>query len=323
VTGSVDVEDVGFVLAHEHVNFAPCGAHFDPLGLAPRAERTEAATGIVRVAREAGVDLIVDPTTPDLGRDLAFLRTVSERTGVRIVAATGLYARWPVPHFAPCSPEQVADYLVSELVDGEHTTGIVPGFVKAATDGTELSVYERLVLDASALAHRETGAPIMVHVEPGGAAAVLQRLCDEAGVPGGSLVVAHAEGTPELADLFDVVDRYGAYAGFDRFGLEEHGVLDAGRVDRIVELCRSGFAARLHLAHDTLGCTSPRHDARWAAMRERNPNWEMTHIPRSIIPRLTERGIAPATLDQLTRANPLSWLTACPRSDGATSTREQ
>src|SRR5437879_6074156 len=91
VQGPVDAEELGVVLAHEHVRFrdeavaAQWPARYDG-----EAEM-DAALEAVRAGKERGVRTIVDPTAMFGGRDVTFMRSVAEQTGVQIIACTGIY----------------------------------------------------------------------------------------------------------------------------------------------------------------------------------------------------------------------------------------
>jgi phosphotriesterase-related protein len=310
VTGEVAAERLGFILAHEHITFAPCGWDADSRNHVSHSEMAALAIGRLRAARDVGVDTIIDPTTPELGRDLRLAREVSEQTGVHVICATGLYSRWSTPYFQRRSVEEIADFFTSELVDGDRATGIRPTFVKVATDGDELSPYEQKALHAAGLAHRATGAPIMVHIEPYGARAVLRVLVDELGVPGHKIVIAHADGAPDLRYLLEIIEGHGSYVGFDRFGLENRGVRDDVRRALILALFELGHGDRIHLAHDSLNLTVGPEELSVEKMRAVMPNWHLTYISESIVPALLKNGLTQADVDQMTRGNPLAWLTS-------------
>ncbi len=94
--GPLDTAELGFTLTHEHVMTGSAGilrtfpelyGDFDRL--------TEQAAATLTEAREGGVRTIVDLTTLDLGREIGFLADLSRRTGVNIIAATGIWRDIP------------------------------------------------------------------------------------------------------------------------------------------------------------------------------------------------------------------------------------
>ncbi|MGC4081454.1 MAG: hypothetical protein QM736_04890 [Vicinamibacterales bacterium] len=67
----------------------------------------------MKLAKSQGVSCIVDGGHPDMGRDINFLRQLSQQSGLPIVAGAGFYTQ-------PFYPQQVArlseDQLVRELI---------------------------------------------------------------------------------------------------------------------------------------------------------------------------------------------------------------
>jgi predicted metal-dependent phosphotriesterase family hydrolase len=50
-------------------------------------------SGELRAAKEEGVSCLVDGGHEDMGRNLSFLRQLSQQSGMPIVAGTGFYAQ--------------------------------------------------------------------------------------------------------------------------------------------------------------------------------------------------------------------------------------
>ena len=76
--------------------------------------------------------------------------------------------------------------------------------------------FERATLDAVAAAHRETGAPVMVHLEFCTAAHEVLDLLAEQGVAADRVVLAHADRDPDPG-LHAALAARGAYLGYDGF----------------------------------------------------------------------------------------------------------
>ena len=133
VLGPIDAETLGFTLSHEHVLVA-MGEDNHHYPWMFDWERTRA--NIVRELREAkagGVDTIIDLTTPDLGRDVEFVRDVASVTGVNVVVATGIWRDVP-RSFWERSFDRIADIFVREIEVGIGDTGIKAGVIKVAND---------------------------------------------------------------------------------------------------------------------------------------------------------------------------------------------
>jgi phosphotriesterase-related protein len=101
-------------------------------------------------------------STPE---DLIAIRRIAERTGVHIVASTGLYAEdtWPSCYHT-MTFEQYVKFLQLEIAHGVGDTGILPGHIKAAYEvhTEQLNSYLR----AAAFVAGETGLSLQVHLGP-------------------------------------------------------------------------------------------------------------------------------------------------------------
>ena len=118
--------------------------------------------------KAGGGDAIVEVSAPGIRNspdDLMAFRRISERTGVHIVASTGLYAQdtWP-GCYRDRTFEQFSSFLRSEIDQGIGDTGIMPGHIKAAYEvySQELDTYLR----AAAFVAGDTGISLQVHLGP-------------------------------------------------------------------------------------------------------------------------------------------------------------
>src|SRR5687768_15527527 len=95
VLGPVDANTLGVTLSHEHVLTSQGNdIHYYPWMF--DFERTRAnAIAELREARAGGIESIIDLTTPDLGRDIPFIRDVAQATGINVVVATGIWRDVP------------------------------------------------------------------------------------------------------------------------------------------------------------------------------------------------------------------------------------
>lgn len=125
-------------------------------------------TGEVADYKAGGGDSIVEASAPGIrssSEDLIALRRIAERTGVHIIASTGLYAEdtWP-DLYRTMTLEQYRGFLDKEINQGIADTGILPGHIKAAYEvyTPQLETY----LQAAALVSGETGLPLQVHLGP-------------------------------------------------------------------------------------------------------------------------------------------------------------
>ena len=302
VTGPVPLSELGLTLPHEHLVFGMTGWHLDVVPAPSRAEQLAACEQHARAAVRAGVRTMLEMTTPEMGRDIDLMRQVSRRTGLRIACSTGLYARRPTAYFLRRSQDEIAELFVHELTEGIGDTGVRAAVIKCAVEAAELSEHERTTLAAAAQASRATGAPVVIHVEPGAALAVARFLAG-AGLAGARTVIAHVESTPDPELLDMLAGEFGVYLGFDRFGYELT-VSNQARVAAVAALCRRGHASRVLLSHDFVCVLLGRDAHRWDGMEDRLREWSFAYLPRAGVAALARAGVSDADLHQMTIDNP-------------------
>jgi phosphotriesterase-related protein len=183
-----------------------------------------------------------------MGQRLADLPELSRRSGVHLVAATGLHQ---AKHYDPAELAYVYDNL-AELFVRQLTTGLVrAGLIKVAGAFHHLDGHTRHVLAAAAEAHHATGAPIGVHLEGGTAAlAVLDELANTHRVPPQRVILGHLHRFPDIA-IHRQVAATGAFAGFEGPSRTHHAV-DWHLLDSIAALVDSGQAGQILLGGDTV-----------------------------------------------------------------------
>jgi len=148
VTGLISPAQLGKTLVHEHlsVNYEKAFSQPQerdvskstmPIGMANMywlrnnlyshrlnlrlndADAGEAITEEMVQYKAAGGGSVVDCTIQGIERNVRFLRQVSEKTGVNVIAGTGYYtAVFQNPALLDLSVEQLADVMRSEIVDG-------------------------------------------------------------------------------------------------------------------------------------------------------------------------------------------------------------
>jgi phosphotriesterase-related protein len=311
-TGPRPADSLGFVLPHEHLLWADAGWQHDTVPRHDEAWMLEAMVGMLSEAASTGVTTVVDPAPAEMGRNVDLMAAASERTGVAVVFATGLYCRWPTPYFAHRSAAELADYFRHELTTGTGRRGAKAAFVKVAVEDQEFTAHEAAVLEAAAAVHAELDCPILVHCQPGTAQAALRRLTENLGVDGTAVVIGHAESMPDVADQLKIAETYGCYLGFDRFGLETFGVRDEARLRLVIALCKAGYADRLHLSHDYAGANLGRGETVLTQRRESMPTWRVGHLGSAILPRLRGMGVTEEQVKLMTRTAPARWLARRP-----------
>lgn len=249
VLGPIDVADMGPTLVHEHVLFSYPGDELDPTDTWTRADALAVAVERMEQLKEHGVRTFVDPCPIEMGRDPALMAEVSQRSGMNIVCATGFYKEEAgLPYYWRVrSPQEVADLYLLEIEKGIGATGIRPGIIKFASSDP-ITEHERAVMQAAAIAARESGLTIITHCENSIGGDVQQQAFVENGVDLARVMIGHQDQADKAQQLVDIVER-GSFVGVDRIGLEILSP-DDHRVELIKGVLDSGNGARICLSQD-------------------------------------------------------------------------
>jgi phosphotriesterase-related protein len=197
----------------------------------------------VAKTKNDGVACIVDAGHPDMGRNIDFLRQVSMKSGMPIVAGGGFYSQPFYPkEISTMSEEQIVKALIKQADDD--TLGV---FGEIGS-WDEITADERKVFRAVGKAHVATNLSIFTHTGiPGKSALEQLDIFEDAGVKPDRVVIGH------LGNLVDpnvyvqkTICRRGAFVGFDRQG----GNGDAQQVPMVMALIEAGFADHLMFSAD-------------------------------------------------------------------------
>ncbi|MCW3033292.1 MAG: Phosphotriesterase-related protein [Solirubrobacterales bacterium] len=312
VQGAVDAQDLGIVLAHEHVRFRDEAVSEQWPGRYDEQLELDAALVAVHAAAEHGVRTIVDATAMFGGRDVRFMKRVAEETGVGIVACTGIYSYDYLPHyFENRDADVMADHFVEDIEVGIQGTGIRAGFLKCAADAAGVTENVEKIHRAVARASLQTGAPIMAHSMPAVPTGPRQiEIFREEGVDLSRVQIAHCGDSEDVGHIESLLAE-GVYVGLDRYGLEMYLPIDK-RNATAAELLRRGHAERLIISQDF--CASidwfPPEAAEAFEAQGAIRNWSMTLVFEEVVPALRELGVMDdAGFQTIFVDNPRRWLT--------------
>ncbi len=312
--GPVPSSELGTTLIHEHIFVSHPELDLNlphPEWREDEAEET-AVAGLERLW-DLGVRTVVDLTVLGLGRDVARVRRVVERTRVQLVAATGYYTPDVLPAYFHThgpgrlvgGPDPLLELLLRDIEIGIAGTGVRAGMLKVVTDEPGLTPDVQPVMEAVATVHRRTGVPITTHTHaPSRNGRDQLRFFLDRGVGADRLVIGHCGDSQDLDYLRELMDA-GATVGLDRFGME-HVLPDDARVAVLLTLLGEGYAERIVLSQDAAFFSRVTPPS-WRAAH--TPHWAHDHIVRRIVPRLAEAGVTPDQVHQLLVVNPARVLT--------------
>jgi predicted metal-dependent phosphotriesterase family hydrolase len=256
--------ELGVTYAHEHIVID--GGR--PVELSPDfllADIERLATEL-RDAAAAGMRTAIDMMPADCGRNPTKLAELSRRTGVQLVAATGLHhERFYGPsHWSlRASEDEMADLFIADVSDGiderdyggpiVRRTAVRAGVVKVAGSEGGPSARDLPIFGAAAATHVTTGVPVHTHCEAGTGALEQVRALVDAGVPAEHISLSHVDKVVDRGYHRDLLSS-GAFAVYDqafRWGDADNGTLKllewavadghAGQVMLGMDAARQGY----------------------------------------------------------------------------------
>jgi phosphotriesterase-related protein len=339
VEGPVSAEGLGVVLTHEHLlldmdwpglwpdvsdrpDLVSQPVSMENLGAIRRnymAVRDNARLDDVEViAREveffkaAGGGAIVEQTPLGLGRRPELLPDLARRSGVRIIAATGIYLESALPPDARgLGIVELQRLLIRDLIDGFPGTDVRAGHIGEIALSSPLRPSEERALRAAARAQKESGASISVHIgmDPPLIEQAIAILVDEA-ADLERVAFDHVDSPASVDAYRPLLDR-GIYASFDTFGHEfycDNGAYDGPwpwyfprdteRLAGALSIIEAGYGRQLLLSHDV--CVK---------MQLRTyGGWGYGHVIEHVAPMLRRAGVSDATIATILVANPARFL---------------
>ncbi len=312
VLGPIKTDDLGITLAHEHIMATYPGWQCDALSRPYNREKiVNICLRALSPVKEFGVKTVVDATPNDLGRDIEVMKEVSEKLQINIICATGMYTEdlgmWA--YFKQRSRNRIGD-MATELCDtylheitkGIGQTGVKAGVIKVATGLNKIGECEAASLKAAARAQKETGVPIITHTEGGTMGPEQVDILLAEGADPGKIQCGHMCGNPG-PDYHLAVLKRGVNIAFDRFGIE-YFLPDSVRIATLLSLIKAGYAGRILLSQDYIGCASGRGGSIPAEEIKLFANWSYTNIFRNIIPALKKEGITDEQINTMMVENP-------------------
>ena len=266
VLGDIAPSELGVTYAHEHLIIdggrpVEMSADFLLADIDRLADE-------LRAGAAAGLHAAIDMMPADCGRNPAKLAELSRRSGVHLVAVTGLHhekfygpAHWSLR----ASEDELADLFVADIEAGiderdyggpiVRRTDVRAGVVKVGGSLGGPSERDRPVFRAAAAAHLRTGAPIHTHCEAGTGALDQIRLLVDAGVPAHRISLSHIDKVVDRGYHRAIVET-GSFVVYDqafRWGDADNGTLrllewavEDGHVDRVMlgmDAARQGYYA--------------------------------------------------------------------------------
>ncbi|HEY93931.1 MAG TPA: hypothetical protein G4O15_03200 [Dehalococcoidia bacterium] len=289
VLGPVDSDSLGVTLYHEHLLTSLAAWYEEPVeasekGLARQPVSTENLWWVrnhrpnnldnAQLADEQtaideamqfklnGGSTIAEVSSIGLARDPLGLKHIAQATGLNIIMGSGYYigASHP-PELEKLTEDQIAERIIRDITVGVGDTGVKAGIIGEIGCSRPLQEGEKVVLRASAIAQRKTGAPLMIH--PAFDDKITLNIVDilrDAGANLNHTVICHVNVYAFTTETLRMIADNGCYLGFESFGnlgyphllqgrLLEHRC-DLDYLDTIASLIEEGYLEKILIAHD-------------------------------------------------------------------------
>ena len=296
------IRNLGFILPHEHLRVRSEGiTNYWPM-MYNEQDEIEIICKKIKECRKFGVNTIFDLTVFGLGRNINLMEEISNKTGINIVASTGLYTFTELPRVLKSrSNNFLANLFIQEIEEGIVNTNTRASILKCATDQPGVTQDVEKVIRAVAIANINTGAPIFTHSFPGNQSGLAQiKILKDEGVDMNQVVIGHSGDTEDIGYLRALL-KEGVFIGLDRFGIWKYPTTEA-RINIVLRLIKEGFSDKILISHDA------------SLINDKYNEDEMPHfvkprslsfIPSVVIPELLRRGVKQEVVDQITKENPI------------------
>ena len=245
ILGTIEADSLGITLPHEHITcyseavYQMAGEHYlDKKYLAEFAARH-----LRELNARYGLNTFIDCTPLNIGRDIDLLKRTAELSELNILASTGLYYTRD-PLFNGTSPLQIGKYLTLDI---ERNGAAI---IKCAVEEADCSPFDDKVLRGCAIAHKETGAPIVLHTNAirKNARWAMEILLGE-GVAPEAVTIGHLSDAKDMDYLLEMAS-YGSYIGLDRIYDNPSPEYIKAKLDTIDLLVKNGYEDKILLSHD-------------------------------------------------------------------------
>ena len=248
VLGPVDVDDLGFILAHEHL-FTDLRTPDEPgQGQGDPDDVVRVMKPYLDEAWEAGITTLIECTPPGVGQNPAAIKALAQNSQVTLVMPTGLYRQQWIPRDKlAMSDADLTGWMVGEIAEGIQGTEVKAGFIKMGVSNEEITADEARNLRAAARAAKATGVIVASHTSgPMNGQHALQELdiLASQGLPGEQFNWVHAQHT-DLSFHMQAAER-GAYLGFDGLGPEQADHY----LKLVLDALEAGLEKHVLLSHD-------------------------------------------------------------------------
>ena len=249
VLGDIDPVQLGVTYMHEHliIDSPIVAKNFEFIHLSKESD----AIAEVKHCKKAGVGAMVDCMPLGSGRDAKRLLNIASETGINLIAVTGLhhdryYREDDI--LEKSSAEQLADYFLKDINEGMDRTEAKAGLIKVVTSGPKIKDREKKLFEAAAIAHFESGAPIISHCEHGTGAIEQLELFREFRITLNHVTLSHTDKEADLSYHHEILSS-GVNVEYDQ-SLRQANDVNASSAQLTASMVGAGFVNQIMMGTD-------------------------------------------------------------------------
>ena len=332
VLGTIDPEELGITLPHEHlVSDGSCWLK-EPEAATDKAmfrspvsidtlwwvryhwyqniddvlmlDEQEAVDELARF-KIAGGSSVIEMSVNGFGRDPLALARISRAAGLHIIMGSGYYlAPAMSPDFEKKSEQEITDEIVRDITVGVGNTGVRAGIIGEIGCSWPLDPREKKSLKAAAEAQKITGAHLNVHPGQGEEAAFeIVELLKDWGADLNRTTIDHIDRAVRDPQNRLKLAETGVYLEWDLFGREGYyptGLrvvdmpTDYQKINEIMELIEAGFLDKILISSDIWN----KHQ------RTKYGGWGYAHILQNVLPVMRVKGMTEEQIHTILVENP-------------------
>ena len=203
----------------------------------------------VKLAKESGINSIIEVTNIGMGRDVNKLKTISKESGVNIIASTGFYTTKFYPEYIYTkSLFKLAKQILKEIDRGIDGTDIKAGVIGEIGTTNTFTEEAKKVFDAAIIAHNESNVPIFTHCQVGmlGLEQVEHFIYRKMDLD--KVVIGHMDLNTNFQELTEIL-KSGVNIAFDTIGKKSY-VPNENKADFLKKLIDLGYEDHVLLSQD-------------------------------------------------------------------------
>jgi phosphotriesterase-related protein len=249
VLGDISPDQLGVTYMHEHliIDSPIVAKDFTHIHL---PNETDAITE-VNNCKKVGVGAMLDCMPLGSGRDAKKLLRIAEATGINIISATGLHHDRYYKEddlLEKASAEKLAELFLRDINDGMEKTNAKAGVIKVITSGPKIKDREVKLFEAAAIAHTESGAPILSHCEHGTGAIEQLELFSKFNIPLSRVTLSHTDKEADLGYHHEILSS-GVFVEYDQ-SLRQANDVKAPSAQLTAAMVGAGFVNQIMTGTD-------------------------------------------------------------------------